>query len=68
MVVEDRVIELKEAPQTARNHEAFTQVLVEGRSTEVTQRLHLQDAVRQLYLAACCRNRIASLIRLVAGR
>ena len=68
VVIEGRVIELEEIPQTVRNHEAFTQVLVEGRATELPHCLHVQDAVRHWSLAAGCRNLIATVIRLITGR
>ena len=68
LVIEGQVIELEEALQAASNNEAFTQVLVEARSTELPQRLQLQDAIRHGFLVTCCRDLIASRIRLVAGR
>ena len=68
LVIEGQVIELEEALLATRNNEAFTQVLVEARSTELPQRLQLQDAIRHGFLVTCCRDLIASRIRLVAGR
>ena len=68
VVIEGQAIELEEALQAARNNEAFTQVLVEARSTELPQRLQLQDAIQHGFLVTCCRDLIASRIRLVAGR
>ena len=68
VVIEGQVIELEEAPQAAHNNEEFAQVFVEARSTKLPHRLQLQDAIRHGFLATCCRDLIASLIRLVVER
>ena len=65
--IEGRVIESEEAPRTARNNEAFTQVLVEGRSTSYNV-----FTCKMLFGVGTSRPAVANLIatvaRLVAGR